>query len=77
MKDGRRLQSGDIAARGGPDAWMSDDEVKEKFDIFTRKVLSKDRAEAIWNMRDRLLEPDAKLSELMTLIMDAPDGKTQ
>lgn len=70
--DGRTLASGDVHARGGPEAWMEDSEVAEKFDGIAGN-LAPARRTAIWAMRDRLLEPDSKLSELSALITDAPE----
>ena len=67
LTDGRKLASGDVHARGGPEAPMADSEVEAKF-MGLAQGLGKDRAAAIWKMRDRLLEPDAKLSELAALI---------
>jgi len=74
LKDGRVLQSGDVAASGGPGAWRPDADVEAKFHSFTDGVLSPTRARAIWAMRDALLRPDVKLSELTTLITAAGDA---
>jgi hypothetical protein len=52
---------------------MDDKEVEDKFFGMTSRALSKDRAKAIWAMRDRLLQPDAKLKELSDLINSACD----
>lgn len=73
LKDGRELSSGDTHARGGPEAPMQDTEVESKFHTMTSAAISKVRAQAIWKMRDRLLEPDAKLNELSVLIHPACD----
>ncbi|QGX96809.1 MmgE/PrpD family protein [Roseovarius faecimaris] len=67
-RDGRTLASGDIAARGGVDAWMSDAEVEEKFHGFCAGVLSEERAHALWAMRDRLLQPDSRIADLTELV---------
>ena len=64
LTDGRRLKSGDVAARGGPDAWMADAEVEAKFHSFCTKALSPSRARAIWSMRDGLLDPDSRFTDL-------------
>ena len=68
LKDGRVLQSGDVPASGGPGAWRSDADVEAKFHSFTQGVLPPDRARAIWAMRDALLDPGIKLSQLTNLI---------
>ncbi len=74
LTDGRKLNSGDVAASGGPGAWRSDAEVEEKFHVFCAKALSKDRTKAIWAMRDALLEPGVKFSDLIALIYPGVDA---
>jgi len=68
LKDGTRLQSGVVDARGGPGAWMSDGEVEQKFLNFCADVLPDTRARAIWAMRDGLLDPNTKFSQLADLV---------
>ena len=68
LTDGRRLNSGDVAARGGPDAWMSDAEIEEKFHVFCAGILPEARARAIWAMRDTLLDPSSRFADLAALI---------
>ncbi len=65
--DGRVLASGDVHARGGPEAPISSDEIESKFHIMAA-VLSPERRAALWSMQDRLLEPEAAFSELLALI---------
>ena len=74
LTDGRRLNSGDVTARGGPDAWMSDTEVEEKFHVFCSGVLSEARSRAIWAMRDRLLDPSSRFTDLASLIQQPGDA---
>jgi len=74
LTDGRRLNSGDVTARGGPDAWMSDTEVEEKFHVFCSGVLSDARSRAIWAMRDRLLDPSSRFTDLASLIQQPGDA---
>ena len=71
LRDGRVLMSGDVHARGGPEAPMEDSEVEAKFMAMTAE-LAPERARAIWTMRDRLLEPDTTFSELAALVEAAP-----
>lgn len=73
-RDGRSLASGDVAARGGVDAWMDDGQVEEKFHSFCAGILSEERTRAIWAMRDRLLQPDSHLSELAALALAPGDA---
>jgi len=69
LTDGRVLSSGDVHARGGPEAPMEMSEIEAKFHLMAERVPQSRRA-AIWTMRDRLLHPDARFSELLTLITD-------
>ncbi len=74
LKDGRRIQSGDVAASGGPGAWRPDADVQEKFHTFTRHALADDRARAIWAMRDALLEPGTRFADLAALVYPGAQG---
>lgn len=71
LKDGRSLESGDVHARGGPEAPMSDDEIQAKFMTMTTPPLPETRAGAIWNMREDLLD-DAPFSGLSPLVYPQP-----
>ncbi len=73
LTDGRCLSSGDTAARGGPDAWMKDAEVEEKFQSFCAGVLSPNRTRAIWAMRDALLDPDTRFTDLTKHVLAPSD----
>jgi len=68
LKDGRKVSSGDVHARGGPEAPMDEAEIEAKFHTMTASALSPKRAEEIWAMRERLLQPGVKLRELSDLI---------
>jgi len=63
LKDGRTLSSDDVPARGGHEAPMDDKEVREKFDNMA-SALSADRRDAIWAMRDVLVQNGASFSDL-------------
>lgn len=67
LHDGRRLSSGDVHARGGPEAPMALSEIETKFSAFCA-TLSDDRRAALWAKRARLLDPDAKFGELLALL---------
>lgn len=71
LKDGRSLHSGDVHARGGPEAPMELAEVEAKFFNFCA-ALPQARSKAIWKARARLLEPEIKFSEILSLLFDAP-----
>ncbi len=64
--DGRVLASGDVHARGGPEAPISSDEIESKFHIMAA-ALSAERRAALWSMQGRLLESEAVFSELLAL----------
>ncbi|TBX29163.1 MmgE/PrpD family protein [Nioella sediminis] len=67
LKDGTRLASGDVPARGGPEAPMALSEVEAKFRVMAA-ALPENRVSALWEMRERLMQPDAKFSELAQLV---------
>jgi 2-methylcitrate dehydratase PrpD len=66
-RDGRALHSGDIHARGGPEAPLSMAEVEAKFHIMAAP-LPVARRTALWSMQNRLLQPDATFGEVLALI---------
>ncbi|MEL7281901.1 MAG: MmgE/PrpD family protein [Pseudomonadota bacterium] len=74
LTDGRVVSSGDVPASGGPGAWRPDENVKAKFLSFCDGVLSRQRADAIWTMRDRILEADIALSDLAKLLINPGDA---
>ncbi len=68
--DGRVLESGDIHARGGPEAPFRRDEVIGKYTEFTALVLGSVRADAI---RDAILgwsDPESRYSDLAQWLFD-------
>jgi 2-methylcitrate dehydratase PrpD len=69
LNDGRTLASGDVHARGGPEAPMHLAEVEAKFHLMAR-TLPEPRRRAIWAMRDRLQDPDSRFAELLDLLID-------
>ena len=70
--DGRVLSSGDVEASGGPEAPLRDAEVKEKLHQMASHTLPQGRINAIWEMRDALLEPERKFAELAAIVTPAP-----
>ena len=75
LTDGRELASGDVHARGGPEAPMDRDEVIAKFMEFATPPLGVSRAAAIRDAVLGLQSPDAKFSDLGALIYDAADNR--
>jgi 2-methylcitrate dehydratase PrpD len=66
LTGGRVLHSGDIHARGGPEAPMSRPEIEAKFHVMTAD-LDPARARALWASQDRLVMPDARFADLLSL----------
>ena len=67
LSDGRTMSSGEINAQGGPEAPLPHDAVKAKFLEMTRG-LDRNRATAIWDMRDRLTEHGTRFADLSRLL---------
>ncbi|NNE79203.1 MAG: MmgE/PrpD family protein [Silicimonas sp.] len=67
LKDGRRLASGDMHARGGPEAPMEMSEIEAKFHSMAA-ALPEPRISALWAMRERLVQPKVKFEELACLV---------
>ena len=68
LKDGTRFESGDTNARGGPDSPFSDEELLEKFEAMTLRMLGADRAGRIWQAGLGLVKaaaPFAPFAELL------------
>ncbi|WP_298849173.1 MmgE/PrpD family protein [uncultured Ruegeria sp.] len=73
LTDGRVLESGDVHARGGPEAPMDEAEVVGKFMEFAAPSLGAARAAAIRDAVLGLQAPGSKFSDLGALIYDAAD----
>ncbi len=73
LSDGRTMSSGDVNATGGPESPLPRSAVKAKFLEMT-SGLDRDRASAIWEMRDRLTEPGTRFVELLRLLHSRPDA---
>jgi len=65
--DGRQLASGDTPAKGAQEVPMTLSEIEEKFHTMAA-VLNTDRRAKIWDMRDRMMDPNTKFSELLFLL---------
>ncbi|MCG7521099.1 MmgE/PrpD family protein [Ruegeria sp. Ofav3-42] len=70
LTDGRVLESGDIHARGGPEAPISRDEVIAKYTEFAAPVVGLNRANAIRTAVLDWTDPASRLSDLMPLVID-------
>ena len=72
--DGRTLESGDVHARGGPEAPMSREDVLAKYRDFATPVLGEERSNAI---RDKILgltAPNSRFADLAVLLYDIPQA---
>ena len=72
LSDGRTMSSGDVNAKGGPEAPLPRAAVEAKFLEMTR-CLDRNRATAIWDMRDHLMEPGTRFADLLRLLHEHPD----
>lgn len=70
--DGRVLMSGDVHARGGPEAPLTDAEIEAKYMEFAAPVLGQGRAGAIRDVVLSLADPDSLFSDLSVLLYDPP-----
>jgi len=73
LKGGRVIRSGDCNARGGPEAPMPEADIRAKLSVMAGGALSEARIGALWEMRERLLDHDAKFSQLAGLVYPEPD----
>ena len=72
LTDGRTLTSGEVDARGGPEAPLDLEEVAQKLLRFAAPVIGEARSTALWKMRAEMLDPAHKFSELVDLVAPAP-----
>ncbi|WP_170411567.1 MmgE/PrpD family protein [Ruegeria atlantica] len=70
LTDGRVLQSGDINARGGPEAPLSTAEVIAKYTELAAPVVGSDRADRICAAILGWVEPTSKMSDLLPFVID-------
>ena len=68
-KNGDRFESAATEARGDPEAHLSDDEIREKFQYFTEPKIGSSRSIEIVKSIDHLGEGD-QLEKLLKLIVD-------
>ena len=71
LTDGQVLRSGDVHARGGPEAPMDIAETKAKFTHFS-KSLGASRVAELWSWRAALQSPDRPFADLLGLLHPAP-----
>lgn len=76
LKDGRQLSSGDVHARGGPEAPMSADEVKAKFLSLSQYAAAPQHMEQIW-ATGLVLQKQGVLFSTLGDLVSQPVGRDQ
>lgn len=71
LTDGTELHSGDVEARGGPEAPLTEDEIEAKLRLFAKPVIGTSNATTLWQMRHELLTPGHMFSSLTSLVSTA------
>lgn len=74
-KDGRVLTSGDVHARGGPEAPLTPEDIEAKYLEFAEPVLGRSRAAAIRDAVLSLADRDSRFSDLSALLYDPPPAR--
>ena len=74
LNNGRVLDSGDIHARGGPEAPLNEDEIINKFMAYSVPTIGEERAGKIVQAVFNLLEEGSMFSDLGRLLYDAPSS---
>jgi hypothetical protein len=74
--DGRVLMSGDVHARGGPEAPMTRQDIEAKYMEFAAPVLGSVRAAAIRDAVLSLDDRDSRFSDLSALLYDPPKASS-
>jgi hypothetical protein len=70
LRDGTRLESGEVNARGGPEAPLTHAEIAEKFTSFASPVVGAGRAAAIQRATLGLTTPGSRFSDLVALLVE-------
>ncbi len=72
--DGRMLASGDVDARGGPEAPLTLAEIRRKPDGLAATELAPARSAAVWDGAGALLGEGSRFAELAALVAAPPDA---
>jgi hypothetical protein len=73
--DGRVVDSGDVHARGGPEAPFTQDDIIAKYMEFAAPVVGEARAAAIRDHILGLTEPDSRFGDLAALLYAPPSSR--
>jgi 2-methylcitrate dehydratase PrpD len=72
LRDGRRLDSGDLDARGGPEAPLTRDELTAKFEAYAKPALGPSRTAALREAVLGLEDEASRFSDVAALLYEAP-----
>jgi 2-methylcitrate dehydratase PrpD len=72
LKDGKRFESGDTHARGGPERPFFRSDICDKFQAYAAPVIGAVRAEAIQRAVLSLVDPEVRFAQLSQHLYDAP-----
>lgn len=70
LQNGMQLSSGVFDARGGPEAPLTLNEVEQKLHLFGAPVIGDAKANALWAMHAKLLQPDHQFRDLIALVTE-------
>ncbi len=73
LADGRNIHSGDVHARGGPEAPMDQKELRDKFDAMVIPSFGAGRSRAIWDAGMGLVHSDTLFSSLSQVVEKGPE----
>lgn len=74
LRDGTKLESGDVHARGGPEHPFTEVQIKEKFMQFATPTLGNDRASALLESVMHLSDENSVLSSVDSLLYEMPSS---
>lgn len=68
LADGRKISSGDVNARGGPEAPLEIFEIRDKITAMAGHTLPEARISALWGMREGLLQDEVKFADFARIV---------
>jgi 2-methylcitrate dehydratase PrpD len=75
--DGRTLLSGDVHARGGPEAPLTHDEIVAKYMEFAAPAVGERRAAGIRDAMLSMVDPASRFSDLSAMLYEPPADQSQ
>ena len=77
LRNGARLDSGDVHARGGPESPFSVEQIQEKYFQFAAPQLGEGRAESILTAVSRLTDSTSTFADVQELLYDLPQTQPE